>query len=167
MNDKIDIPAVEIPPPPPVPSGRASTVKTEIKFGAFTDWLIVVCATVLTALDKFPAEWTFGLFIGIAGLVVAMKGMGKTGGSVTGLVLLAVKKLSIAIGLSAILFGCAAGSGTTALKILAPLAVDAIRAAAESKKVTLDEAAAFCEELVIGDVDFPGVVVICWTPEIE
>ena len=58
------------------------TDKTKARLEAYTDWVVVVCATVLTALDKFPPEWTVGLFVVVAGIAGVLKGKGSPGSAV-------------------------------------------------------------------------------------
>jgi hypothetical protein len=49
---------------------------------AFTDWLAIVCITLLVFAGKMPWEWGAGIIGAIAGITGAAKGMGKPGSTI-------------------------------------------------------------------------------------
>ena len=142
----------------PRKSNSLAPSRTKMKLDAWTDWFIVGCATVLTALDKFPPEWTAGIFVGVAGLAGLSRKLGKGGGTAAGLLFVLTNKLLLAIGLSAILFGCAGISpvvktiGKAVLTEAAGLALDEL---AKEKGVTIDKNGAVCFESPGLDVNLP------------
>jgi hypothetical protein len=54
---------------------------TRLRLEAYTDWLVVVAATVLTALRIMPWEAWAVVCGGVAGVAGVMKGRGKSGGA--------------------------------------------------------------------------------------
>jgi hypothetical protein len=167
------------PPVPPVEIRKSNSLtpsRTKMKLDAWTDWFIVACATLLTVLDKFPPEWTAGIFVGVAGLAGLARKLGGTG-TATGVLLGFGKKLAVAIGLTAILFGCSPAAlqtgATIARELLLPAAKAALRAEAEKRNVTIDEAGAVCFEAPSVDLNLPEfdgldlVALICVAPVVE
>jgi hypothetical protein len=144
-----------------------------MKLDAYTDWFIVACSTLLTFQGEMPWEATAAIFGGVAGLAGWARRAGKGGGTAVGLVAwvagAAWKKVAIAIGLSAMLFGC--GTGITAgqaVQHMLPVAAETLRELARAKGVDISEQGAVCfeaPEIELEQFEGVGIVaLVCAAP---
>jgi len=63
-----------------------------------------------------------------------------------------------------LLLGCGS-AGSDALKMIAPIAAETLRAVAAERGVEIDEEGGMCVPLPEDYGDVPGVLVMCWAPD--
>ncbi len=140
--------------------------RTRMKLEAYTDWLVAIAITGLTAMDKVPWEVGVGVLTLIAGISGILKNR-KGGGTAAGILLLVLKKVGIGIGLSALLFGCSPAL-TKAVVDYAPIAAKLLKEIATKHDETVNEAEAACfplpDEFQLED---GAVYAMCRAPVIE
>lgn len=138
---------------------------TRVRFEAYTDWLVVIAATVLTALDKFEPEWCMGLFVLVAGLTGMIKKRGVNGGTATGVIFLLAKKVIALTGLGAIVFLLGGCGWFTSSQVATATAAGIAQAAELIKEQTgknLDELPTECDLESLPDAKpHPQVLMLC------